>query len=649
MGAVPGHSVRGRIYHSKQMDYRALYRKYRPQVFGEVIGQEHVTRTLVREARERRVAHAYLFAGPRGTGKTSTARILAKAINCEDARQDGEPCDRCTTCQAISAGSSLDVQELDAASHNSVDNIREIRVQVTMVAAGPSAHRVFILDEAHMLSTAACNALLKTLEEPPPNVHFILATTEPYKLLDTIRSRSQRFDFHPVPAPVLTRHLTWVSEQEGYEVGEGGLETIARHAAGSVRDSLSLLEQVAALGDGRVDTEGVERALGVAGQETMTILVRAVAERDAPAVLSLVARLDSRGVNLRSFISDGIGFFRGVYLAHHLPDPGAVSDEPPEVIEDWKETARILPVADVNRVVDQLGEALIKIREGREERLMLEMALLWIVRPETSIHPAALLRRIEALEARIEQGGALPVPGGGRPRTPPHAAEAPSAAKPRPPEPVAATRPPSQRQGPVPAETHPVPTAGPSPAPTPGAGPLTFRRLAELWPQVVAGFSGMDSALLRPTRPAALEGERLVVDCEVIFRRDRLQERNTATRLNDEIKRLTGERIRVEFVVRDKDGVSLPEPTSDGSDPLPAPPAEPPPDPPQVPQTPPDPAPPDDDRPSAPKDPDGASEANGAAKANPVEKEPEADLEAFFEAADISVTEVKHPSGPSLF
>ena len=436
------------------MDYRALYRKYRPQVFGEVIGQEHVTNTLVREAREKRVAHAYLFAGPRGTGKTSTARILAKAINCEDPRPDGEPCDECATCQAISNGSSLDVQELDAASHNSVENIRDIRVQVTMVAAGPSAHRVFILDEAHMLSTAACNALLKTLEEPPPNVHFILATTEPYKLLDTIRSRSQRFDFHPVPAEVLTRHLRSVASQESYEVAEGGLETVARHADGSVRDSLSLLEQVAALGDGRVDPEGVERALGVADRETMTVLARAVADRDAPAVLSLVARLDRRGVNLRSFISEGIGFFRGAFLVHHLSDPTAVVNEPPEVVEEgWKAAAQVLSATEVNRVIDQLGEALIKIREGREERLMLELALLWIVRPETSIHPAALLNRIEALEARM--GEARAATSAAKPAVP---AGPSSQAKPRsrPTAPVAASPPPVERKEPPRAGCFPI-------------------------------------------------------------------------------------------------------------------------------------------------------------------------------------------------
>jgi DNA polymerase-3 subunit gamma/tau len=632
------------------MDYQALYRKYRPQVFGEVIGQEHVTTTLVREARERRVAHAYLFAGPRGTGKTSTARILAKAINCEDPQINGEPCDDCATCGAITVGNSMDVQELDAASHNSVENIREIRVQVTMVAAGPSAHRVFILDEAHMLSTAACNALLKTLEEPPPNVHFILATTEPYKLLDTIRSRSQRFDFHPVPAETLTRHLSWVAEQEGYEVEEGGLETVARHAQGSVRDSLSLLEQVAALGDGKVNSEGVERALGVADRETMNILVRTVADRDAPGALSLVARLDSRGVNLRSFIADGIGFFRGAYLAHHLDKPGEVSDEPAEVIEDWKAAAKALSVSEVNRVIDQLGDALIKIREGREERLMVEMALLWIVRPETSVHPAALLRRIEALEARISDGAtvidpAKEVPSGSGPRKL-------SSARPQPSAPQAPTRLAAQRtEPPAPADSAGNSVASPDPsiAPSPSdSGPLTFEKLRELWPDVVGSFSRMEAALLRPTSPVTLEGNRLVVDCSDTFRRDRLEERKVGSRIKKELEKRTGESIRVDFIVRDTDGVSLPasdtpqqdsaayppkvstEPTESASAPV------------EVGE-------PEDKRPFVEKEPNGAAGLQDAEEPKEAKDQSGADLEAFFEAADISVTEVKDSSGPSLF
>ena len=635
----------------RDMDYQALYRKYRPQVFGEVIGQEHVTSTLVREARERRVAHAYLFAGPRGTGKTSTARILAKAINCEDPQESGEPCDACATCAAITAGNSMDVQELDAASHNSVDNIREIRVQVTMVAAGPSAHRVFILDEAHMLSTAACNALLKTLEEPPPNVHFILATTEPYKLLDTIRSRSQRFDFHPVPAETLTSHLRWVAEQEGYEVAAGGLETVARHAQGSVRDSLSLLEQVAALGDGRVNSEGVERALGVADRETMTALVRAVADRDAPTALSLVARLDSRGVNLRSFIADGIGFFRGAYLAHHLPEPGEVSEEPPEVIEDWKATARILPVADINRVVDQLGDALIKIREGREERLMLEMALLWIVRPETSVHPAALLRRIEALEARIREGGTVGDAVGDAPARPRRPAADPraSAASVVSPTPARPTSQPRARPAAKVSREDAAESPDSTPTPSsPPSGPPTFERLLELWPHVVGSFSKMEAALLRPTSPVTLEGSRLAVDCSDPFRRDRLQEREVAARITEELQRHTGEKIRIDFIVRDTDGVSLPAAPAEAASPPP-----PPPEPPAKSEAPrsaaADVVDPDVERPLGQDDSKGAVGTPDTEKPPEADEEPEADLEAFFEAADISVTEVKRPSGPSLF
>ena len=270
------------------MEYQALYRRYRPQSFDDVVGQAHVTSTLAREVAEGRVAHAYLFAGPRGTGKTTTARILAKALNCGNRNPDGSPCNECESCVAITDGSSLDVMELDAASHNSVEDIRDIRVSVTTVASQAGSKRVFILDEAHMLSKAAGNALLKTLEEPPEHVHFVLATTEPYKLLDTIRSRSQRFDFHPIPIEALAAHLGRVADQEGYKTDPAALVAVARHAAGSARDSLSLLEQVAALGDGKVDVTGVRRALGLADTEAFQRMAEAIIESDATSALHLV-------------------------------------------------------------------------------------------------------------------------------------------------------------------------------------------------------------------------------------------------------------------------------------------------------------------------------------------------------------------------
>ncbi len=373
------------------MEYQALYRKYRPQTFDDVIGQGHVTTTLSREVADGRVAHAYLFTGPRGTGKTTTARILAKALNCENRAPNGSPCNVCASCVAITEGTSLDVLELDAASHNSVDDIRDIKVSVTTVASSATSKRVFVLDEAHMLSKAAGNALLKTLEEPPQHVHFVLATTEPYKLLDTIRSRSQRFDFHPVPIDDLAGHLSVIAEREGYKFDPPALVAIARHAGGSVRDSLSLLEQVAALGSGAVDLAGVRRALGLADSEAFLRLVDAVATQDAKSALELVAELAADGVDLRRFVAESVAFFRGAFLAHYAPNLAEIADEPADVYEAWRKAAQVVPAGEVLRAVDLLGEALVRLREGRDERLMTDLALIKLTRPETAADGEALL------------------------------------------------------------------------------------------------------------------------------------------------------------------------------------------------------------------------------------------------------------------
>jgi len=387
------------------MRYQALYRKYRPQRFDEVVGQNHVVGTLTREVTDDKVAHAYLFAGPRGTGKTTSARLLAKSLNCTDRGADGEPCNECASCFGITEGTSLDVIELDAASHNKVEDVREIRVNVGTVAAAEGAHRVYILDEAHMLSRAAGNALLKTLEEPPEHVVFVLATTEPYKLLDTIRSRSQRFDFHPVSSETLVEHLSDISKREGFTTDAAGLSMIATHARGSVRDAMSLLEQVAALGGGVVSTEGVTRALGLADGDAFTGLVAAISEQDAPAALGLVAQLASRGADLRRFVADSLGFFRGIFLAQYAPNLEEITDEPPEILDEWRRQGRVLSSADVLRAIDGFSEALLHLRQGREERLVLELALIRLTRPETTLDGAALASRIERLEQESKRGG----------------------------------------------------------------------------------------------------------------------------------------------------------------------------------------------------------------------------------------------------
>ena len=375
------------------------------------MGQDHVTRTLVREVVENKVAHAYLFAGPRGTGKTTTARLLAKALNCTNRGTDGEPCTKCISCEGIGSSMSIDVIELDAASHNKVEDIREIRVNVGTVAAAGGAKRVYILDEAHMLSRAAGNALLKTLEEPPEHVIFVLATTEPYKLLDTIRSRSQRFDFHPIPTDTVITYLQDISEKEGFTPEPEGLAMIASHAEGSMRDALSLLEQVAALGGGKVEAASVARALGLADQEAFGLLAKAIVDQDAPAALGLVARLAAQGADLRRFVAEAIGFFRGVFLAQYAPNLEEVADEPQDTLAEWRRHAETLPAADVLRAVDQLSEALLHLRQGREERLVVELMLLRLTRPETSFDPASLGARLQKIEDRVRDlGKGAPLP-----------------------------------------------------------------------------------------------------------------------------------------------------------------------------------------------------------------------------------------------
>ncbi len=526
------------------MEYQALYRKYRPQTFDDVIGQGHVTTTLSREVADGRVAHAYLFTGPRGTGKTTTARILAKALNCVNRGADGAPCNTCVSCVAITEGSSLDVLELDAASHNSVDDIRDIKVSVTTVASSATSKRVFVLDEAHMLSKAAGNALLKTLEEPPEHVHFVLATTEPYKLLDTIRSRSQRFDFHPVPIEELAGHLSLIADREGYKTDPQALIAIARHVGGSVRDSLSLLEQVAALGAGSVDVAGVRRALGLADSEAFMRLVDAVTEQDAKAALELVAELAADGVDLRRFVAESVAFFRGAFLAHYAPNLAEISDEPADVYESWRKAAQQVSAADVLRAVDLLGDALVRLREGREERLMTELALIKLTRPETASDTEALLSRVERIERRL--GKPEPMPPVGTPTT----------AEPVEPmrvEPAVAPAPAVETTG-----NGEVPPA-PDSATTEPAAPaidITLEQLQKVWPGLFGSLRDVLGArrwaFFREAVPAAVEGNVIVLEVPHGFHLQSLQEDDAvaaivATRAGD----LLGGTVRVRFGLRE--------------------------------------------------------------------------------------------------
>jgi DNA polymerase-3 subunit gamma/tau len=363
--------------------YQSLYRRYRPQRFGEVVGQERVTTTLRNAVRDGRVAHAYLFSGPRGTGKTSTARILAKALNCTNL-QDGEPCDECDSCLQITAGTSLDVMELDAASNNGVDAMRDLISRAALGTAGRS--KVYIVDEVHMLSTGASNALLKTLEEPPGHVHFVLATTDPQKVLATIKSRTQHFDFRLLPHDLLADHLRWVVKDAGLDVAPEAIELVARRGNGSVRDALSALDQVAAAGG--IDEESAP----------IDDLVEALCDREPGRALAAVADAVSRGHDPRQLARELVEQLRNGFLALMARQLVPLPDEAAARVEDQ---ARRLGAAGVTRAIETVGQMLVDMRDSLDPRIALEVALVRLAQPDADVSPAALLERIERLERKL--------------------------------------------------------------------------------------------------------------------------------------------------------------------------------------------------------------------------------------------------------
>lgn len=374
------------IVYGWAMAFQSLYRRYRPRRFDEVQGQDHVVRALRNAVRGDTVAHAYLFSGPRGTGKTSTARILAKAINCE-AAVDGEPCCECPSCRSIEAGNSLDVSELDAASNNGVEAMRDLVGRVAMGGSGRS--RLYILDEVHMLSAAASNALLKTLEEPPPHVIFVLATTDPQKVLPTIRSRTQHYEFRLIGADVLQRHLRQVAGHAGLEVTDEAIERAVEQGHGSARDALSALDQIVAAG-GAVERDG-----------SIDDLAEALCERDTGRALTAVAGACQAGRDPRHLGEALLAHLRDAFLSVLAPEVVSLPDEARELVSD--QGRRLGPAAAV-RAMDALGEALQAMREAPDPRIPLEIALVRLTRPELDNSPGALVERIERLERMGRQG-----------------------------------------------------------------------------------------------------------------------------------------------------------------------------------------------------------------------------------------------------
>ena len=448
------------------MAYQSLYRRYRSQRWSELKGQDHVSQTLRNAVREGRVSHAYLFSGPRGTGKTSSARILAKALNCANPA-DGEPCGTCDSCVGITEGRSLDVHELDAASNRGVEAMREL---VSKAALGtPGRWKVYIVDEVHMLTNDASTTLLKTLEEPPSHVVFVLATTDPQKVLPTIRSRTQHFEFRLLPLGVLTSHLKWVAADAGLDVPAEVIDLVARRGKGSVRDALSVLDQVAAAG-------GIDHHAPSVGE-----FVEALCERDAARAMVAVAERCGAGHDPRQVATDVLERLRQTLLVSVARSLVGLPDEELDAVE--AEAHRLGRAATV-RAMEVLGQALVEMREAPDPRVLLEVALVRLCRPDLDSSPAALLERIDRLERSL--AGKAPV-APSPPSQAPAAAPAPEPAVRAP----AADAPPAAAPGPAgarlalggvrsaarplsapPAATPPPPAAPPAaadPPPRPGS------------------------------------------------------------------------------------------------------------------------------------------------------------------------------------
>lgn len=381
------------------MAYVSLYRRYRPQTFAEVIGQQHVIGTLTQAIAEDRLHHAHLFTGPRGTGKTSTARILAKAVNCIRGPTP-EPCNACEQCRSITEGSSVDVVEIDAASHGGVDDVRELRERVAFVPAS-ARMKVYIVDECHMLSTAGWNAFLKTVEEPPGHVIFVFATTEPHKVLETILSRTQRFDFKRIGSERLAEYLLQVAGHEGIAFDSDTAELIARAGDGSVRDALSLLEQVVAFTGPKVTVEGVAEVLGSTDEQLLGEMAGFVAAGDVPGLCLLVQRLADEGHDLRQFARDATDHLRTLFMLQTAPGADLVTGTPDRLERLQAQAARLGRV-ELLRAVELLAECQAQMRRGNT-RLPLEIALIKAALPEASGDPAALAARIDRLERRLRE------------------------------------------------------------------------------------------------------------------------------------------------------------------------------------------------------------------------------------------------------
>ncbi len=538
----------------------SLYRRHRPQSFAEVVGQEHVVRTLSNAVEKDRVHHAYLFVGSRGTGKTSMAKILARSLNCVNG-PTLEPCGECESCRTIAAGTSLDVIEMDAASNHSVDDVRELRERVGFAPAA-GRWKVYILDEAHMLTKEAWNAFLKTLEEPPPNTVFVLATTEPQKVMATIVDRCQRFDFQRPSLKQIAEVVRRVADAEQIEVDDGAVALISRSASGSFRDALGTLDQLVAFGGPKVATDEVVEMLGAADAELLFDTTDALASGDARAALEAVERLSRSGRDPGQFARDLIAHLRQLLVARatgEVPESFTVTVAQPERL-----AAQAKGIGDAQLIgaIDSLSAAVAAMREGDDPRLSLEVALLKVATPSLDSSREALLRRLEQLERAQDGGGSSSAPS-------PDAASgvvetAPASEgqeKPERPDEGAADDPPApddsapeapEQEADDRATDRTAEAARTTAAVGVALAQVDIKRMLELWPAVVdhvrESGSEMLSSLFDRARPLGVDEERSLLrigfPASAKFNKRKAEAQGNVERMAESLRAVVGARLK---------------------------------------------------------------------------------------------------------
>ena len=518
------------------MATQSLYRRFRPRKFSELYGQDHVVRALRNAVINGREGQAYLFSGPRGTGKTTTARILAKVLNCESPK-DGEPCCSCDSCKAVELGNSYDVLELDAASNNGVQEIRDLIESAAL--ASPGRHRVFILDEVHMLSKAAEAALLKTLEEPPDHVVFVLATTDPQKVAETIRSRVQHLQFHLLPVEELDKYVRFVIKEAGLTVDDESIDLVLRQGGGSARDTLSALELVVS---GGAELEAVH---------TTDEIIDALVAKDQGRVLAAVAHAMQLGRDPRTFTEDIVRSMRDSFLSVLAPE---LVQLPASRVTEIAQRARSLGNRTVVRVMEVLGETLVEMRHAPDARLLLEVAMVRLSSPDMDDSSAALTARIAALEERVAQlvaGGVSPLPPApvdsttGRAKLGGRATSSRGTASPAPSAPAAEPS----------AATPSAPPAAEVPAAAPSVDQPT-NDPAHVWPQIVDSLKPLAKAIFRPATIDSVADNVVTVRLPHNTPLDKGQQHSVA--LTDAMRKMCGAKYSVVIVKDDTNAVERP-------------------------------------------------------------------------------------------